>query len=272
MKYKTVLIGEHKSLKEDLFLNVEQLDCMTSSLFVADIEKHIKYFKPDLLVVCLNDDTKELISTIAQVRDEIRKNEVVLVVIGDKDEVEAYEENAVYPGDVYVARPLTNKKIMASIDDYIEQREKEREEARRLEEERLAAERKPHILVVDDDSNMLTMLKSQLEKKYKVATAVNGGLALRFLAKKTTDLILLDYEMPVQSGPQVLSILRKNESTKDIPIIFLTGVQDMRKIAKVLELNPQGYLLKPVSQEKLMSTVEEVLEAAKEQDTDAEEE
>ena len=103
------------------------------------------------------------------------------------------------------------------------------------------------------------MLQEQLKADYNVATAVNGGLALKFLTKKTVDLILLDYEMPVQSGPQVMTILRNNESTKDIPIVFLTGVKDTEKIKKVLELKPQGYLLKPIETTKLFEAIDKVI-------------
>ena len=91
-----------------------------------------------------------------------------------------------------------------------------------------------------------------------MATAINGSVALRFLTKKTTDLILLDYEMPGQSGDSVLSILRGSATTRDIPVIFLTGVSDTSKIAKVLALRPQGYLLKPVDRAKLSVEIKKV--------------
>lgn len=93
--------------------------------------------------------------------------------------------------------------------------------------------RRRHILVVDDDVRVLRLLKVHLQD-YDVATAINGKLALKFLENKTTDLILLDYEMPGENGPEVLKKLRANEKTKDIPVIFLTGVADSEKIQEVL--------------------------------------
>lgn len=119
-------------------------------------------------------------------------------------------------------------------------------------------ERKRHILVVDDDVRILRFLKAYL-REYDVATAVNGSQAMRFLEKRTTDLILLDYEMPVENGPEVLKKLRANERTKDIPVVFLTGVADSDKIQEVLLMKPQGYLLKPINRVKLMEIIKKVI-------------
>lgn len=112
-----------------------------------------------------------------------------------------------------------------------------------------------HVLVVDDNAMMLKVIKEHLHDKYDVATAVSGKVALKFLERKRTDLILLDYEMPDESGPVVLEKLRASDETKDIPVIFLTGVTESKKIKEALALKPQNYLLKPVDREKLMDTI-----------------
>ena len=119
-------------------------------------------------------------------------------------------------------------------------------------------ERKGHILVVDDDVRTLRFLKAYL-RDYEVATAVNGSQAMKFLETKKTDLILLDYKMPVENGPEVLKKLRANERTKDIPVVFLTGVADSDKIQEVLLMKPQGYLLKPINRGKLMEIIKKVI-------------
>lgn len=120
------------------------------------------------------------------------------------------------------------------------------------------AERK-HILVVDDDPVMLKVLKEQLHDDYDVATAISGKIALKFLERKKTDLILLDYEMPEESGPVVMEKIRAKDSGKDVPIVFLTGVSDREKITEALALKPQSYLLKPVDREKLLKVITDVI-------------
>ena len=120
------------------------------------------------------------------------------------------------------------------------------------------AERK-HILVVDDDPVMLKVLKEQLHDEYDVATAISGKIALKFLERKKTDLILLDYEMPEESGPVVMEKIRARDSIKDIPIVFLTGVSEREKITEALSLKPRSYLLKPVDREKLMKVITDII-------------
>ena len=117
-----------------------------------------------------------------------------------------------------------------------------------------------HILIVDDDVNMLKLLRMFLQDAYKVSVVDSGKLALDFVVKHTPDLILLDYMMPLFDGPHVMEILRKREETKHVPILFLTSVSERDKILKCLALNPQGYLINPISQEELKARVAEVLE------------
>lgn len=121
------------------------------------------------------------------------------------------------------------------------------------------AGRRKHILVVDDDSRMLKIIKRHLSDKYDVATALNGRLALKFLETKKTDLILLDYEMPLENGPAILKKLRDNPYTHDIPVIFLTGISEREKIEKALVMKPQGYLLKPIDHIKLLSSISKLI-------------
>ena len=112
-----------------------------------------------------------------------------------------------------------------------------------------------HILAIDDNSLMLKVIKEHLHGKYDVATAISGKVAFKFLERKQTDLILLDYEMPDENGPAILEKLRSNEATKDIPVIFLTAISERDKLQKVLVMKPQGYLLKPIDPDKLLETI-----------------
>ncbi len=118
---------------------------------------------------------------------------------------------------------------------------------------------KKHILVIDDDRAILKMLKAALSEQYDVTTTITGKIAEKFLETKNADLILLDYEMPGESGPEVLKKLRANDKSKDIPVVFLTGVADSERIRSVLELSPRGYMLKPINIERLTSTIKGII-------------
>ena len=116
------------------------------------------------------------------------------------------------------------------------------------------------ILVIDDNPLMLKVIKEHLHEDYDLATATSGQVALRFLQRRQVDLILLDYEMPDEDGPAVLKKLRANEQTADVPVVFLTGISDRKKIQKALMLQPDGYLLKPIDHEKLINTIKQYID------------
>ena len=108
------------------------------------------------------------------------------------------------------------------------------------------------ILIVDDDPNYMSLIREWLKDSYKVSMATSGLRAMKWLgAENKVDLILLDYEMPVTDGPQVLEMLRSDEETKHIPVIFLTGRGDKESVMSVMSLKPQGYLLKTISRSEL---------------------
>lgn len=115
------------------------------------------------------------------------------------------------------------------------------------------------ILVIDDATIVHKTIKGHLDAEYEVATAISGKVALRFLQAKEVSLILLDYEMPEMDGPAVLNKLREDPYLAQIPVVFLTGINDVEKIKNALALKPQGYLLKPVDKNALLSKIHELI-------------
>lgn len=109
---------------------------------------------------------------------------------------------------------------------------------------------------------MLKMLHLFLRDEYEVTMVDSGKLALEAVIKHTPDLILLDYMMPLFDGPHVLEIIRKREESRNVPVLFLTSVTDKEKIIECLSLNPQGYLIKPISRSELLQRVAEVINPA----------
>ena len=86
----------------------------------------------------------------------------------------------------------------------------------------------------------------------------NSGLqAIKWLGKNKVDLILLDHEMPVTSGPQVLEMLRSDSETASIPVMFLTGKSDKESVMAVVALRPEGYFLKSIRREELLEKLQE---------------
>ena len=112
---------------------------------------------------------------------------------------------------------------------------------------------KKRILIIDDDPSYASMVREWIKDTYKTDVVTSGMHAITFLLKNPVNLILLDYEMPVVDGPQVLQMLREEEATSNIPVIFLTGNGTKEAVTRVMELKPDGYVLKSTTREDLLN-------------------
>lgn len=120
--------------------------------------------------------------------------------------------------------------------------------------------RRRRILIVDDSPMILRNIKSMLDEKYDVSVSTSGKKALLSIKCNRPDLVLLDIEMPEMDGSVCFDKIKEIKGCEKLPIIFLTSVSDKDNILKVLAKGPEGYLLKPVSTEKLRSKIREVLD------------
>ncbi|MGM0520274.1 MAG: GGDEF domain-containing response regulator [Campylobacterota bacterium] len=107
--------------------------------------------------------------------------------------------------------------------------------------------KKSSVLIVDDMQENLMLLSDILKDRYQVKIAKSGEKALEIVEKGDVDLILLDVVMPNLDGYEVCKILQKSESTKDIPIIFVTGNSNPKDEKKGFELGAVDYITKPFS-------------------------
>lgn len=274
MRYRILLAGKNNVIKDDFFGHLEKdFELQTVSLRFGDIVSHLRYFKPHALVVCMRNENKDEIGVFSAVKSRLENYNVPTILIGSEEECGEFETNTGKMSALVIIRPVSLRSIRDTIYEFVENWQNENGEETALDEvdtkradEIIQAEpaeqiepkqeEKKNILVVDDDPMMLKLIKEQLKDTYSVATAINSNIAFKFLEKKKTDLILLDYEMPGENGAQVLEKVRNNEATAQLPVIFLTGINDKEKIRKVLELKPQGYLLKPIDRDKLRDIIQ----------------
>ncbi|MDR1966724.1 MAG: response regulator [Synergistaceae bacterium] len=103
------------------------------------------------------------------------------------------------------------------------------------------------ILVVDDDATNLRMLQEILKPLYKVYAAPSGDRALAFLENRVPDMILLDVEMPVMSGYELIKRLKDDARFSSIPVLFLTAQEGRDKEEQALHLGAVDYILKPIT-------------------------
>ena len=116
------------------------------------------------------------------------------------------------------------------------------------------------ILAVDDIATNIMLLKAVLSRaKYKIVTASGGYEAIEKASKETPDLILLDIMMPDLDGYEVIKHLKADPVTQDIPVIFLTAINDRDSIEAILSLKPAGYFLKPAVKDRLTAQIHKIL-------------
>lgn len=112
------------------------------------------------------------------------------------------------------------------------------------------------ILIVDDVVSNVLLLKILLtNEKFQVCTANNGKMCIEMAKKEHPDLILLDVMMPDINGFDTAVVLKKDEETKDIPIIFLTALNTPQDLVHGFQVGANDFLTKPFNKEELVMRV-----------------
>lgn len=203
-----------------------------------------------LIVLYIDDDTKLGDDVVHLIEDHMREEAGGIIVIGEPAHINSIKRH-MSEGFIYkeFTRPVNNEEFVQATLDYFDEEKRE--------------DLKKRILIIDDDPQYLSLIRGWLKDTYKISVANSGLQGIKYLGKNKVDLILLDYEMPITSGPQVLEMLRSDKDTKDIPVIFLTGKGDKNSVMAVVELRPEGYLLKSIQKEELTLKLEEYFAKSK---------
>ena len=109
----------------------------------------------------------------------------------------------------------------------------------------MSAGKENSLLIIDDDKMNLKVLSNLLSPDYTIYTATNGANGIRIAKEHLPDLILLDILMPEMDGYQTLAEMRKNEETRKIPVIFITGLDSEQDEEKGLAFDAVDYITKP---------------------------
>lgn len=201
----------------------------------------------EVVLLFMESDGEEKTKELVYLRDKAMEDDSPIFYVGEDTPI----MREILPKHILqevFERPIDVKASAKKIDEFIKEHGKHV---------------KKKILVVDDSGIMLRNIKRWLEDKYQVILANSGAMAIKYLATNRPDLVLLDYEMPVIDGSQVLEMIRTETEFCDIPVIFLTGKNDKESIMKVLELKPEGYLLKSMEPQKIIDEIDNFFEKQK---------
>ncbi len=242
---KVAFIGEKETfILRAIMEKVEAVDIQC--LFVRFSVNSINYISEDIhLYVLYIDESMRLKEDILHfLSDMLDERGDRLVLVGDQIDLGLVSQ-LISPDLIYnsFSRPINNAEFVDCVKGYFDKSE--------------SGEFKKRILIVDDDPQYLSLVRQWLKDTYRVAMANSGLQAIKYLGKNKVDLILLDHEMPVTSGPMVLEMLRSEPETCNIPVIFLTGKGDKESVMAVVALKPEGYFLKNITRGQLLEKLQE---------------
>jgi signal transduction histidine kinase/DNA-binding response OmpR family regulator len=120
---------------------------------------------------------------------------------------------------------------------------------------------KKTVLIVDDNPDLVSVLRNIIGKYYRILTAHNGEEALSIAVKKLPDLILSDILMPVMDGMKLCIEIKENPLTCHIPVILLTAIDSEDNIIKGFEIGADAYVTKPFNEYLLLSNIKNLIES-----------
>ncbi len=116
------------------------------------------------------------------------------------------------------------------------------------------------ILVVDDNEIDRKIIVSTLNKRgFETITANNGQEGLEMVKAQRPSLIVLDCEMPVMNGPDMCQHLKDDETTQNIPILFLTSIDTPKNVVECFQLDAENFLSKPIKPQVLTAQIDLIL-------------
>ena len=221
-----------------------------SSYVLSDLSNKMKGENYNLVILYTDQDMAEHRDTMVFFKDVCIEENLIVMVIGNKDAfnlVHRYipKEDLAFE----IERPLDMADLLNKVGI--------------VTDEEFEQQRRKSILIVDDDPTYIQMVREWLKETYRVGMANSGTQAIAWLATNKADLILLDYDMPVLNGPKVMEMLQSESFSSSTPVMFLTGKNDRKSVTDVISLKPADYLLKTISKDKLLSTLDNFFKSRK---------
>ncbi len=264
----TIILKEFIEHSEIYFQSISTTDCWN------DVKTHFELFEPDGYLLFPESSNDEMILQISRLKEELGVT-CPIFICAPNDVCEIINHAFPNIARLVLKRPVSADNLLLRLLKYFDDPKKDNFNSdnehkdimlgtdKNLSDFDIGSSgntHKKHILVVDDDRTILKMLKTALEDKYEVTTMVNGVLVEKFLSAKVVDLIILDYEMPVKTGADVIREIKASNRTNMVPVCFLTGVDQREKIMEILSLKPDAYMLKPVNMKSFLATISNLID------------
>ncbi|MBO5246460.1 MAG: response regulator [Eubacterium sp.] len=179
-------------------------------------------------------------------------SQLPVLCVGSQIDKSIYGEFFQLPQFCWINRDTFNQELLSIVAERMRVAEK-------MKPREATGERKV-VMVIDDNPILLRSMNGILSTHYDVMLANSGMKAMTMIGQKVPDVVFLDCEMPICDGKMTYKMLKDLDEMKEVPIIFLTGINDANYIQDALRLQPAGYLLKPASKDRIYDTLRQVLQ------------
>lgn len=245
-----IVSGSESFFARSLKSKIEALgfEVIISGCDIKEIDKERESI--EITILFMDEDMEDMTETIVYLKDMASDLDRKIILVGEQWQYDKAVK--IIPSTLvleWFKRPLVMDDLTKCISKYME--------------ENTGEKRKKTVLIVDDDITYMRTVYEWLKVKYHVGMASSGLQAISYLAKNKADLVLLDYEMPVANGPQILEMLKNDSDTGHIPVMFLTSHGDRDSVLSVAGLKPVDYLLKTIDANGLIEKIEAYFEKQK---------
>ena len=268
MKFRILITGKNRKiasadvsrlLEQELGCSVVECQPLKTQLLDAMYAE-----RPSVVLIFIKDEDQKDVKVYDVISEYEKFHSVTVIVVADEANQKTFTRNSRLRKILFLPHDIPLPKLCDRLSELKKAIQEEDKKTQFVEYAApVAADTgivRKHILVVDDDSQQLLQIKEHLKDFYEVTLINSGTQILRVLEKYKVDLIFLDYLMPDMNGHDTLKMIREDGRFADIPVVFLTGVNEKETVIKTIkEFLPQGYLLKPTTKIEIVTKVIEIL-------------
>lgn len=243
-----LIVDNDKQTLETMSLYLEDVATVSTVLGGRQALDFVQQNPVDIILLDVDMPIMDGFSTLEQLRNIEKCINVPVILVTGKTDKHTIFNSYIMGVDGYLAKPVSKDVLINKINEVYQVKE--------------FRDNKKTVLMIDDDMPYLKQLNSMLSEHYNVIMINSAKLALDYLLTHTPDAILLDYQMPLYNGANVMNMIQKNtlsDNKKPIPIIILSGALDREALQECYAYNPFAYLVKPVSKDVLIENIEQAL-------------
>lgn len=243
-----LIVDNDKQTLETMSLYLEDVATVSTVLGGRQALDFVQQNPVDIILLDVDMPIMDGFSTLEQLRNIEKCINVPVILVTGKTDKHTIFNSYIMGVDGYLAKPVSKDVLINKINEVYQVKE--------------FRDNKKTVLMIDDDMPYLKQLNSMLSEHYNVIMINSAKLALDYLLTHTPDAILLDYQMPLYNGANVMNMIQKNtlsDNKKPIPVIILSGALDREALQECYAYNPFAYLVKPVSKDVLIENIEQAL-------------